>query len=389
MSAETKRHFFIDHLRVASIIMVMISHTVYSLESNGVTGGILYYLHTTIGQYGVSIFIIISGFLAANALSNFSTSQFYINRITGLLPPIWVAFVFSGCIALIFKHILGLTTYSNFFKLITDEPVNFGHLFATIFGFDGYLWVSKVEMRGYLTVGEWFTGFIIIFLAIAPLCGATIKKFGLIALIGALCVSFISYHSDQKSGVFSWISPSTNKAMNPAPRLFEFMFGLYLYIGYSTERLRRYIVFSSYIYVATLIFYYIFNGLNMMTLGFTAYIFATATVVIYYEISRKWHSETINKAISRLANLSFVAILIHRRFMDTAVGTMPIKDFNEIGYFALFGIVIFCSFKSAQSIVPISKLISSLLKKIIYHTFHLEQNIIDKRPKTAVYTKYK
>ncbi|MFK3668513.1 acyltransferase family protein [Ochrobactrum teleogrylli] len=381
MSAETERHFFIDHLRVASIIMVMISHTVYSLESSGVSGSILYYLHTTIGQYGVSIFIIISGFLAANALSYFSTSHFYINRITGLLPPIWVAFVFSGCIALIFKHIFGLTTYSNFFKLITDEPINFGHLLATIVGFDGYLWVSKIQMRGYLTVGEWFTGFIIIFLAIAPLCSATIKKFGLVALVGALCVSFISYHSDQMTGFFSWISPSPNKAMNPATRLFEFMFGIYLYIGYSTERVRRYIVLTSCIYVTTLILFYIIYGLNMMTLGFTSYLFAVATVVIYYEISRNWYSETINKAISRLANLSFVAILIHRRFMDTAVGTMPIKEFNEIGYFALFGIIIFCSFKSAQWIVPISKFISSLLKSSIYQAFHFEQNNIQKRAK--------
>ncbi|QWK79611.1 acyltransferase family protein [Ochrobactrum sp. BTU1] len=383
MSAEMERHFFIDHLRVASIIMVMISHTVYSLESGGVSGGILYYLHTTIGQYGVSIFIIISGFLAANALSKFSTSQFYINRITGLLPPIWVAFVFSGCIALVFKHIFGLTTYSNFFKLITDEPINFGHLLATIVGFDGYLWVSKLEMRGYLTVGEWFTGFIIIFLAIAPLCSATIKKFGLVAVIGGLCLSFISYHSDQINGIFSWISPSTNKAMNPATRIFEFMFGIYLYNGYSTERFRRYIVLTSCIYVATLIVFYIINGLNVMTLGFTAYLFAAATVVIYYEISRIWHSETINKAISRLAPFSFVAILIHRRFMDTAVGTMPIKEFNEIGYFALFVVVIFSSFKSAQWVVPISRFISSLLKSTIHKSFCFEQNSDVKRVQTV------
>lgn len=380
MSADKSRHFFIDHLRVASIVMVMISHTVYSLESNGVSGGILYYLHTTIGQYGVSIFIIISGFLAAHALSSLSIGKFYINRITGLLPPIWVAFVFSGCIALIFKYMLGLTTYSNFFKLITDAPINFGHLLATIVGFDGYLWVSKIEMRGYLTVGEWFTGFIIIFLAIAPLCVASIRKFGLVAVIGAFCISFISYHSDQMSGVFSWISPSPNKAMNPATRLFEFMFGLYLYIGYSTERFRRYIVFAACLYTTALILAYFVSGINMMTLGFGSYLFAASTVVIYYEVSSSFHSDTVNKTIARLANLSFVAILIHRRFMDTAVGTMPIKEFNEVGYFALFGIVIFCSFKAAQWIVPISKFVTSILKTSLYKVFLLDRN---KREKMA------
>lgn len=360
-------------------MMVMISHTVYSLERNGVSGGMLYFLHTTIGQFGVSIFIIISGFLAANALASANITKFYINRATGLLPPIWVAFVFSGCLALIFKHVLGLTTYSNFFKLITDNPINIRHLLVTIAGLDGYLWVSKIALKGYLIVGEWFIGFVIILLIVAPFCNFLVRRFGILALGGAFILSVLSYYSSQVEGPFSWIAPTTNRAMNPATRIFEFMFGMYLFSSYSRDRLRPYFVGASMLYVFTLAAIYTYSGRNMMTLGFSSYIFATATVVIYYELSRSFYSHSVNTAITSLANLSFVAILIHRRFMNTVVSTMPIKALNEIGYIALFGIIIFCSFKTAQWITPISKFITKLLKSMFYKLFFLERKKNDSR----------
>ncbi len=357
-----QRSVFIDELRILAVCLVIVSHTIYALADRGVSGGILYYLTYTIGPFGVSLFIIISGYLAALGLNKDNAFTFYRKKFANLLPPIWVAFVFLGFGLFFLQVVANLSALTKFQFLITAQGEAFdivSPLLYTALGIDGYIEASKLQINTYYTVGEWFTGFIILIFLITPLINLCLRARPSATLFILFIISAISFYFPQNGGFWNWIFVCEYNGFNPTTRIFEFGFGMYLYRTKNDFlAIKQWI---SLFIISCMLLAYIFLDRNLMNLGFSSYIFSCCFVVLFTERVSNNISGALKSIIIELAKLSFMAMIVHHQIVLFFVRNMPVDKMNTIGYLSLFAVEIFISFYVACILLPISKGISRIL----------------------------
>lgn len=361
-----QRSVYIDELRILAVFLVIISHTIYALADRGVSGGIIYYLSHTIGPFGVSIFIIISGYLAAAGLRKDSAWTFYRKKVASLLPPIWVAFVFVGFALFFFEVATSLSTPSRFQTLITSHGDPFSILSPLIYttlGIDGYIEASKLTVQTYFTVGEWFTGFIIVLFVFTPAINALVRKSASLTLAALFAISFLSFCYPQNGGIWNWIFISDSNNVNPTTRLFEFGFGMYLY--QTKGKYSNIKIFTSLIFISYMALIYLLNNENLMASGFTSYLFTCCFIVIFTERLSSRISVSIKNIVIELSKLSFMAMIVHHQIVFFFVRNIPVDQMNTVGYIALFIVEAFLSFYIAYLLRPISRGVSNLILSTI------------------------
>jgi len=364
-----QRYVFIDELRILAVCLVIISHTVYALADRGVAGGILYYLTYTIGPFGVSIFIIISGYLAGLGLRKDSALTFYRKKVANLLPPIWVAFLFVGFGLFTLEVLTSLSAPTKYQSLITSHgnAITILHpVIYTMLGIDGYIEASKLDIPTYFTVGEWFTGFIIILFMITPALNYSFKNRPHQTILGLFCISAISYFFQQDGGIWDFIFICDFNNFNPTTRILEFGFGMYLYVTKDENNTLKLVASLSIIAVMAAV--YVISGNNLMNMGFTAFIFACCFVVIFTERLSSKISTSMKSIVMELAKISFMAMIVHHQIVLLLVRNLPVDQMNTAGFVSLFIFEIFVSFYLAHLLMPVSRGIS----KVIYSAIGAE-----------------
>lgn len=181
---KKERIFYLDFIRALAVILILLTHynaLFLYMNPQPLDKVVITYrvCNLYIGDFGVSLFFIISGaalmYVYENKLELF---QFYKKRFLAIYPMFWLAYIICILIQKFIYHV----DYSGIPKK---------NFIFTILGFDGYY--AGVKPTFYV-VGEWFLGAIILIYIIFPLlrwavnkhpfsCGAILILFYLLALV--------------------------------------------------------------------------------------------------------------------------------------------------------------------------------------------------------------
>lgn len=365
MTSE-KRTTALDVLRVLSVILVMTSHTVYALFDKGNAGGFLPYLFGTIGQLGVTIFIVISGYLAAHSLRRDQALAFYKKRLASILPPIWISSLTIGTSFFILAKMFGVHAPTVFETIITSQPltekIDFVRLLWSVLGIDGYLHVSRYGIEVYNIVTEWFIGFVLLLLVFAPIIDRLVRSYGTQTLVIALVASVLSFYWPRWEGPLSVFFVSFGNTLNPPVRIFEFVFGFFLFHRREDRSFWRVgrIIAASYVLILLGIYFSI--GANFMVRRVEGFVFGCCFVLLAFDFINTFCRDYAGMSlISGLAKKSFMAMLIHHPVVYLLCNNLPSIALNSLGVLTLFGIVIISSFYIAGKLVPVSAAITRLL----------------------------
>lgn len=154
----------LDHIRGIAIIAVMVLHTIGNVfgydtlpwngwlrDFSGSGWFVSFFPITFVGQAGVPIFFVVSGFCIHMSFQKQGSrwSDFFIRRIFRIYPAYFVALVFSIAVILCQKP---MSLDNSFFRLQFFTHLLLVHNFnsSTLYGFAGAFWSLAVEMQLYL-----------------------------------------------------------------------------------------------------------------------------------------------------------------------------------------------------------------------------------------------
>jgi len=350
MSNENKdknRFFYLDAIRVISALIIMLFHfnvNAFSTNQSSFLIGKLQYLGVSVGDMGVSLFIIISG--AALMLSNskeFSSIVFFKKRIIAIYPSFWVSYLAVGIVFFIINgHTPGDGQHWKFILSIT--------------GLDGYF---LYRMQNYYLVGEWFTGYIILTYLFFPLLRKGLIKAPMITwlIVLALYIVLNYYYSD----IFN-----VYETCNPLTRLPDFLFGMTYahYIVKDKEKVNFSIIFA--IFVLFCIYFIKPTSLYhpvMQTLGIALF---AVLAGLCEKISPR---NGIRAYFTYFSGLSFLAFLVHHQIIYALAKYLNYSAMNHLESYYYYFVIVCLSFLSAMALKkPTDKLtekMQELFKKTL------------------------
>ncbi|NMP26831.1 acyltransferase [Rahnella sp. SAP-1] len=337
---NNNRILSMDFMRIISILMIMCFHLYVEASKN--PGVHITDLFKPLGIIGVSFFIIISGgALSTSSKNEFSVLKFYKKRFLSIYPAFWVTYISVALCFFIFGHVV---------KVGSNPAI----LAMSFFGMDGYLYSMY---KNYYLIGEWFLGFIVIIYTLFPLIRIIYLRSQTSALLISIIISSISFHFND------WIyshSPfwNANAMWNPTTRLPEFIFGM-MFFDFIRDS-RRNTLISLYISI------FVITISNAFGVGYFENLYSTpllcasfvATASIY-ELLKK--PSFFIKTIGCLSTYSFIAFLVHHRFIFYIMSNDEIKNITNLRFYLLLSVVIVLSFLSAGILLPVSNKIKGYL----------------------------
>lgn len=179
---KKQRLFYLDYIKAIATLIIFLTHynALYLFHNPVLNNKVLLTAKISniyIGDFGVSLFFIISGAALMHVYQEKINIKDYVRkRVLAIYPLFWLAFL--------------MAFLSQFF--ITkgvNRSISLWKLVFTILGLDGYL--SFLTPTFYL-VGEWFLGFIIIFYIIFPILRLLINKAPFVTLFFFVFIYFIT-----------------------------------------------------------------------------------------------------------------------------------------------------------------------------------------------------
>lgn len=162
MMEKKKKIFYLDFIRVISMIIIVTYHFFVHFAENNITG-ITVLSKGKWGMIGVTLFFMISGAsLIYNYGEKINIKEYVKKRFLGIYPMFWIAYIF------IFVYIF----YGSKTVLFGDLPKH--KLLISLFAMDGYL--SPYTQTLYL-IGEWFLGCIVLIYILFPLLRIVMNKY--------------------------------------------------------------------------------------------------------------------------------------------------------------------------------------------------------------------
>lgn len=138
----SKRYPELDALRGIAALLVVFFHFIWGRPDSG--------LHFNVGNMGVELFFIISGFVIFMSLSKAKTgAEFVINRFTRLYPTYWASLIITFILINIYYHY----TIIDFPKLYLKDFVINLTMFQFYFGIpniDESYWTLTIELLFYI-----------------------------------------------------------------------------------------------------------------------------------------------------------------------------------------------------------------------------------------------
>jgi peptidoglycan/LPS O-acetylase OafA/YrhL len=330
-------------IRIVSFVAVVLFHfnmAIVQFHPNSMLLGKLSYAGQTVGDMAISLFIITSGFsLEMSTRGKFEVKKYLSKRIISIYPSFWVCYLLVGLLLFISTgHLNGDGNHSKFI--------------LSIIGLDGFF---LYKMQNYYLVGEWYTGYMLLTYLLFPLLLIGIRFNPAITVVVVTIIFSILYINYDK--IFQvYIN------CNPLMRLPDFLFG---------------IIFSKYIYKNIKLFY--LSGVvgfcilivltNFMTnlpsqiymLIFGCCLYSTLAV-LFNTLKSSIKLTIICKS---LANLTFIAFLLHHQIIYYLFGKLHYDEMTKIEAYYFFATICFLSISSAYFISPIITKFETSLKKLL------------------------
>lgn len=156
---KRERIFYLDFIRALAVILILLTHynaLFLYMDPQPLDKVVITYkiCNLYIGDFGVSLFFIISGAALMYVYENScNLAKFYKKRFVAIYPMFWITYI----IAFVIQKLVYHADYSGIPKQ---------NILYTIFGFDSYYAAVKPT---FFIIGEWFLGCIILVYILFPL----------------------------------------------------------------------------------------------------------------------------------------------------------------------------------------------------------------------------
>lgn len=300
-----------DILRVIALVLVIVSHVVMHDRSPGWC--------ETVGLFGLSFYLILSGAGLALGNGNSGVLDFLKRRMSAILPTYWTSYLLAGVLVLL---ISGQVKWgSDCFMWL-----------QTICGFDGFL-RSRYQANYYL-IGEWYIGCALLLYAMAYFVLRACRRHPVSFFVVTVLLSVVGYWTTNalSRACLLWHS---NPWWNAVVRLPEFTFGVLfsLYIVSDRKRLLWAAGCAVPICLCCFAFRYklLFEPSYWNMVGCIASFAIVCACTCFFRFGDGFRS-----AVGFLSKYSFGAYLFHHRLIWWIIDDSPYKtSFSRDAYVVL------------------------------------------------------
>lgn len=331
---------YLDYIRAFSTILIVLTHynaLFLYLPGEPYTGNAIvltaYVNGLYIGDWGVSLFLIISGAaLMYTYQDSLDIKLFYKKRFLTIYPIYWVV------------YIIAMSYLFLKYKTINPANAESWKVLLSLLGIDSYLGSITTIWS---CVGEWFLGLILLIYIIFPIIWYLMKKneYVLWSIILIQYVVFLKYNPFQ-------ISPTTIIFV----RLPEFCFGMW-FIKHKDKILKSIpviIIVAIFLLIFDCVFRsYINVSLRTTYLGILLFLFF---VIISRYIS---NLNIVNNISSFICKYSYIIFLIHHRIIWEVTGNWDMRLITRFQSWILFFVILEISFIGAYWIMNVYSLLKT------------------------------
>ena len=311
---KRERIFYLDFIRALAVILILLTHynaLFLYMDPQPLDKVVITYkiCNLYIGDFGVSLFFIISGAALMYVYENScNLAKFYKKRFVAIYPMFWITYI----IAFVIQKLVYHADYSGIPKQ---------NILYTIFGFDSYYAAVKPT---FFIIGEWFLGCIILVYILFPLLrwGAN-KHPGTFsaAIILVYLLSIVCYQT------------GLSKAELVTVRLPEVFFGI-LYMKYFKKTNWKVTLGALAVLVINTILAPTFNS-NIQT----TYVGIAAFLVLTF--IAKFGDCKVSRAIcSFLSKYSYAIFLIHHYIIYKVAEKVDFYKISTTESYGVFGICV-------------------------------------------------
>ena len=333
---KKKKIFYLDFIRVISMLMIVTYHFYVHFAENNITG-IKIFSNGKWGMIGVTLFFMISGAsLMYNYGENIDIKKYAKKRFLGIYPMFWIAYT------LVFIYI-----FYGCKKIIWDLPTY--KLGISLLAMDGYL--SPYTKTFYL-IGEWFLGCIVLIYVLFPMLRKLVNKYPktFISVYTIINFTLLIFY---KNGIMP-----INK--NLIICTYSFVLGMYIIKYIKQFKLWQFIIALVLSIVAYLI---PANDANIKVLiaNFIGY---NLFIVLGY-IGEKIENITIQKIFSTIGKYSYAIFLVHHYIIMKIESTFQNSSLRIIETI--------CLYITCWVVIGICAKILYMINKSIQNFFKKEQ----------------
>lgn len=338
---KKNRIFYLDFVRAFATFMILLTHYNalfvfnYPMSIDKVVGTYNVF-NIYIGNFGVSLFFIISGASLMYIYGDkINIKMFYIKRFKSLYPMFWIAYF----IFFLVQFYIGRGIDSNIPKW---------HIIFSILGMDGYMQSLGIPISTFYILGEWFLGCIVFLYFIFPLLRIGIKKMPVVTCICSIAlyiVGTVLYKGNISESVF-W----TN-------RIPEMLFGM---IFVTKNKNVKWPVALGALLIL------IVNTISNNTIDAmiqTTYVGILSFIVIVYlcQLLEKIPNKAFKEVVSFFSKYSYAIFLVHHVIIYDIVRRFDLSTITRTNSYILF---ILCLVVICAAAVLLTKINNIVLKKI-------------------------
>ena len=359
------RYQSLDSIRVISGILVVLSHYSYIFENTR-----LHWVSQNIGGYtghvGVSLFFLISGFLAANSLTKDKLGNFYIKKYIRIEVPYLMAFMVMSFIFILLSIVDSKFFWVTPLSQIIVSSGNYLDFIPILFAQDGImnsLGVSKAILGYWLPsfTGQWFIGTILWIYLLAPFFNYLLNRINPWFVLGVfILISTLTYQM---------IEPYTTRAMwFFVCRIPEFLIGMILFKerDHLLAKQSVYVKISCFVIVIASVLSLFRYGLlpqgdTFFPLTPRLFFITLPLLLLFYYLAENLNQKYNLTEINKYSKYLYVLMLIHQVILFQLFKYLPYKDFSKLGYLLGFVLLLFLSVTISKLIVFFSKGIETWL----------------------------
>jgi len=308
MSNKNTRFLSVDFLRVASLFMIILYHFNVEMITKRGWGDMIGWHGNNIidlGQMGVGIFMIISGFsLSGN--SKISALAFFKKRLLRIYPQFYICYAVCLVILIVCNGGVSFSAKPSYFLY-------------TLLGMDGYL---HYKQDNFYITGEWFLGAILSLYLVFPVIDICTRNKPIIALLVAVILLSVNHY-------FYNLLYQISEWNNLITMGFLFLFGsAFRYLSHNTKP--HIIIAITAIPVCYLIF--MFKSVPLATQVLVPMVLFTTTVssFLLFQINDKKML-----LIGYISEISFSAFLVHHVLISVITGNNKINTGTQSNYLLL------------------------------------------------------
>lgn len=285
MSNGNSRIFSIDLLRVVSLFMIILFHFNVEMITKRGWGDMIGWhgnSYIDLGQIGVGLFMIISGYSLSTKSNSCGIFSFYKKRLLRIFPQFYVCY--AACLVALIV--------SNGSVAFSAPPVNF---LLTLIGFDGYL---HYQLNTFYVTGEWFLGAIVsLYIAFPAIVRAT-SRYPLATSVSSVFIFSVNHHF---YGSLYTISEWNNLITMGT------LFTLGSAYRFASEKFSPVIMLVPVI--VSLLYLILFFTVSAVPTKVAVAVFCFSVTASFFELCKlNWIKSS---AITYVAEVSFAAFLVH------------------------------------------------------------------------------